>query len=572
MSKNITSLKRINIQKFRGLKDVNIEFGERITIISGKNGTSKSTILGIIAQAFSFRKDYSKTPNVDLSSHKTLTDAQFESRFSDHFRLSEQYDKPGSMDIDIAVYDGAEKKLLDLTLGLYAYQDRPKPRPIIRGNTTTNSGSSSRNVTHPLIYLSLKRLMPIAFRSAYSEHNVKYLADNKSDFRLMNNKLLNKNNVSEMTATTGTISSVVVHGKTYDHESVSAGEDNVGQILQALFSFRKLKSEYDDYRGGILLIDEADAGLFPAAQVEFIKILAREAKNLDLQIIMTSHSPTMIGAVYELGENAPQVYKTVYLTDTFGDISVRENVSWTEIYADLHVETIKADGALMLPKINVYFEDGEAYDMFSAIVTEQRIKKPLNCLKEATLGCQNYKQLIQKKIPEFNKKSIIIFDADVDGVDAYKNVIRLPGQLPPDQLLFAFLYQLPPGDDFWKNKRRFTKSVFFRIASDIIERLNINAGDGVDFDIQALLINARNLPAAEFGVIREKFKKFYKTDELQLMIKGPVKDNPFRLWVSQNRAVVDKFKSDFVAALKHTLIKGNGVEAAKVDGYLELDA
>jgi AAA15 family ATPase/GTPase len=571
MSKNSTSLKSINIEKFRGLKNINIEFGERITIISGKNGTSKSTILGIIAQAFSFRKDYTQTPNVDLSSHKTLTETQFESRFSDHFRLSERYDKPGSMDINIAVYDGGEKKLLELTLGLYAYQDRPKPRPIIRGNTTTNSASSSRNVTHPLIYLSLKRLMPIAFRSAYSEHNVKYLTDNKSDFRLMNNKLLNKNNISEITATTGTISSVVVHGKTYDHESVSAGEDNVGQILQALFSFRKLKSEYADFRGGILLIDEADAGLFPAAQVEFVKILAREAKNLDLQIIMTSHSPTMIGAVYELAEKASQAYKTVYLTDTFGDISVRENVSWTEIYADLHIETIKADGALLLPKINVYFEDREAYDLFSAIVTEQRIKKPLNCLKDISLGCENYKQLIQKKIPEFNKKSLIVFDADVDGIDAYRNALKLPGQLPPDQLLFSFLYQLPPNDEFWKNRKHFTKAVFFKIASDIIERLNINVEDAVNFDIQKLLVEARSMPAAEFGVIRQKFKKFYKTDELQVMIKGPVKDNPFRLWVSQNRAAVDNFKSDFIAALKHTLIKGNGVEAAKVDGYLDLD-
>ncbi|MDT1827834.1 ATP-binding protein, partial [Acinetobacter baumannii] len=85
-----------------------------------------------------------------------------------------------------------------------------------------------------------------------------------------------------------------VHGNNYDHESVSVGEDNTGQILMALFSFQKLKEEYVDYHGGILLIDEIDAGLFPAAQVELIKILESFAKRLNLQIIFTTHSPIVI--------------------------------------------------------------------------------------------------------------------------------------------------------------------------------------------------------------------------------------------------------------------------------------
>ncbi|MCV4777503.1 AAA family ATPase, partial [Escherichia coli] len=72
---------------------------------------------------------------------------------------------------------------------------------------------------------------------------------------------------SSVTATKGTIDSMVVHGDNYDHQSVSVGEDNVGQLIQAIFSFKRLKETYSDYHGGILLIDEADAGLFPAAQL-----------------------------------------------------------------------------------------------------------------------------------------------------------------------------------------------------------------------------------------------------------------------------------------------------------------
>ena len=53
-----TQLKKITIEKFRALKNVDIDFGDYVTVICGKNGTSKSSILGIAAQIFSFEKDY----------------------------------------------------------------------------------------------------------------------------------------------------------------------------------------------------------------------------------------------------------------------------------------------------------------------------------------------------------------------------------------------------------------------------------------------------------------------------------------------------------------------------------
>ncbi|WP_348658295.1 AAA family ATPase [Enterobacter hormaechei] len=57
MANQITKIRKIQVTKFRGLKNINIEFGNRLTVICGKNGTSKSTILGIIAQIFSFSRD-----------------------------------------------------------------------------------------------------------------------------------------------------------------------------------------------------------------------------------------------------------------------------------------------------------------------------------------------------------------------------------------------------------------------------------------------------------------------------------------------------------------------------------
>ena len=52
-----TQLKKLIIEKFRALNSVELEFGDYITVVCGKNGTSKSSILGIAAQIFSFEKD-----------------------------------------------------------------------------------------------------------------------------------------------------------------------------------------------------------------------------------------------------------------------------------------------------------------------------------------------------------------------------------------------------------------------------------------------------------------------------------------------------------------------------------
>lgn len=84
MLQNPSRLKKIHVEKFRGLKNIDIPFGDRITVICGKNGTSKSTILGIVAQIFSFRTDYSEDEpkKNELLKYRTLGNDRFESTFN----------------------------------------------------------------------------------------------------------------------------------------------------------------------------------------------------------------------------------------------------------------------------------------------------------------------------------------------------------------------------------------------------------------------------------------------------------------------------------------------------------
>ncbi|WP_409245943.1 AAA family ATPase [Enterobacter cloacae] len=579
MANSITKLRSMNVESFRGLKNVNISFGERITVICGKNGTSKSTILGIIAQIFSFSRDYSKDPAELLGSYRTLTGNRFKSQFSEHFRFSSKFDTPGGMEVQITLYDGAfEKELNNLRLGLVDSTYHQKARPVLRNNDVLGNKNTSRNVTHPVIYLSLQRLLPITLRPEYSERDVQYIIDNEKEILSMNRRLLIKENGTSITATTGTIDSMVVHGDNYDHESVSVGEDNVGQIIQAIFSFKRLKEELKDYHGGMLLIDEADAGLFPAAQIELINVLKKMASKLDLQIVMTSHSPILIEEVFKLSKVADKDYRTVYLTDTYGPISAKTNLSWPEINADLLVDTIKVDAEEAFPKINIYFEDFEAYLFFKQLITERHINKILTPLKDVNISCSTMLDLMARKIPEFINKSIIVLDGDVvndNGQNAKKaksekSLCLLPTTLPPDQLLFEFLYNLDKKDLYWQKNQGFTRQVFIRISGDIIDRLNIV---GEKISLEDIIKNYRKGKSEESvkGELRKLFKAFAQNDKIRTLLTGPVSKNPFRYWINQNPELKLQFKKKFEACLINALISGFGIDSGKVYGYLQID-
>ncbi|CQJ05291.1 AAA family ATPase [Yersinia frederiksenii] len=581
MATNTTKLRSLHVENFRGLNDIEINFGERITIICGKNGTSKSTILGLVAQIFSFNKDLSTVPATQLNEYKTLADTPFKSAFSEHFRISELHDTPGSMSVNYKVYDGTVDKNLDnITLGLYYSRDRRKARAVVRGNDGIPDINTSRNLTHPVIFLSLKRLLPITLRTTYSERSVEYIVKNSNKIMAMNNRLLIKNTSKNITATTGTIESLVVHGDNYDHESVSVGEDNVGQIIQAIFSFKRLKEVYTDYHGGILLIDEADAGLFPAAQVKLIEVLKKAAKDYNLQIIMTSHSPLIIEDIYHLNKKAEKDYRTIYLTDSFGEIQVKNNYSWPEINADLLVKTIKVKDSLLFPKINVYFEDREAFDLFRQIITENKVKKILNPLKDINISCTTVFDLMARKIPEFINKSLIVLDGDVQKDNSQnakkakkeKNLCLLPTVLPPDQLIFEFLYNLEPEDPYWDNNdAHFTKTTFLGIASDIIEKLDL--GDApIQISESVSLFRKKIGDQKKNGVTRDLFKNFVHHEDFIEIVNGSVKYNPYRYWASKNPDKIKSLRENVKNSLIYILTSGHGASLASVLGYLGDDS
>ncbi|MEY4591147.1 MAG: hypothetical protein RIR18_42 [Pseudomonadota bacterium] len=554
-----TKLKKLVIEKFRALNNVEVEFGDHITVVCGKNGTSKSSILGIAAQIFSFEKDYVKGAELSFSE---IAGGDFKSRYSEHFRISDKFDVPGSMTVNIELHDGYTDQ--DATATLQLDKRGKLPRPVVRKNSTApTSDLASRNFTHPVIFLSLKRLYPIAARR-YEISDFEYLNKHKQEFIGLTNALLNRNS-SHATGTNGTISSAVAHGENYDHESVSAGEDNAGQIILALMSFRKLKAEYPDYKGGLLLIDEADAGLFPTAQVNLLKMLDRECKNLNLQVVMTSHSPVLIEYAFEQSQQFRRKFKTIYLSKTYGDVRVMQDCSWPRISADINTKTISVSTETSLPRINVYFEDKEAADFYDALMIRQPLKRFTSPMREVTLGCSNYVNLLQCKVPEFTKYSVICLDSDaarhVEG-KKFKTVVLLPGTLPPDQLIFEYLFNLPANDEYWKNDLQFDRDVFTNSAAEVILELGIS-GDKVD--VEQKVAAYRKASGDNKDKAREIFKRFYKDANFQQLVSsGEKPHNPWRNWIKSNPAACNEFLEKFRAALHGVMNNGYAVDPAKL--------
>ncbi len=557
-----TQIKKLYIHKFRALHNVEVEFGDYITVICGKNGTSKSSILGIAAQIFSFKEDY--VTGAALLPYKQISGQGFKSKYSEHIRISERYDVPGSMSASIILHDGYTNQDATANLELMRRTDyktkKILPRFVIRNNSIAK-GNTSRNFTHPVIFLSLKRLYPIADRD-YKAIDFDYLKSHETEFIALTNELLNRSS-TKATGTHGTITSAVSHGDNYDHESVSAGEDNAGQIIMALLSFKKLQAEYADYKGGLLLIDEADAGLFPTAQVNLLKIFERECRKLNLQVVMTSHSPIMIEYAYEKSQHKhSQKFKTVYLCNTFGKVEVKTDWSWARISADIHTRPVELAPETILPLVNVYFEDKEAEDFFAALIKRQPFKKCLTQMSGIKMGCTTYLNLLDRQVPEFSVSSVNCLDEDAKAHlknKDFKTVVILPGHLPPDHLIFEHLYNLPPNDDFWKNNKQFTRDSFTNTTAyrEVIRELGIN-GDKVDLKERQDAYQGNKKK-------RDIFKNFYNSNEIQPLFAASIRPlNAWSHWIKMNPTATNVFLQAFRAALYHVMKNGYAVDDAKL--------
>lgn len=433
-------ISKIYINKFRKFHDLDLPLGAKLTVIAGQNGTMKTTLLGLISQPFSMT-DKSNP----MTQAKTIDGYTFESKFSDKFKFSMKYEKAGDHSWRIYIADSNVYQKEYYEAESIERKEKGKANSI-RIWSAEGRKTNMGYIQCPVIYLSLKRLIPIGeekqlntSESNLTEEEFSFYKKYHSKILLLDDKL---ENIEYMRSSNK--SSLGVKTNFYDSLTNSAGQDNIGKILLSVLSFKRLKEGYPEYyRGGILLIDEIDATMFPRAQEKLIESLYRFASDYKLQIIITTHSQNVIKIVLSYNYNGDT--KLLYFRNRSLNVIADIDPNYEKIKADLSVETVKIDP---LDKIRVYCEDAEAYIFLEGLLSKNQ-KKSLQFMRNISLGCGNLKQLAKKKVPEFCK-NIVILDGDNINKLIPNNFCILPGNgSSPEKLFFSFLKKLPDTDDFW---------------------------------------------------------------------------------------------------------------------------
>lgn len=289
---------KIKVEKFGMLKDQSFELGGKITAIIGQNGTMKSTLLGMIAEPFRFEE-----PNdIDGNSFKTIDRKKYQLKLSDAFKFSDGpdgFERAGehiwTAYIDTSVYPKGK------------YRAETIARINIRKNNirTWSGEGKERGEKHaqfPVIYLSLKRLVPIGEERTVKHNPIGLSKDETAWFEKYHKKFLflQQNMTKAEFVEPSNKATLGFATARCDSLTNSSGQDNVGKIFLSVLSFARLKEELgSDYIGGLLLIGKIDATLYPAAQKKLIESLMKFSNDYALQIVFTMHSADTAEVLYD---------------------------------------------------------------------------------------------------------------------------------------------------------------------------------------------------------------------------------------------------------------------------------
>jgi energy-coupling factor transporter ATP-binding protein EcfA2 len=538
-----TRVEKLTIEKFRAFAPrTDVFIGEKITLIAGQNGTAKSTILGMISQPLGFpsrAKDDSQYTTayhgIELLTLKTITGEYFKAEYSEIFSMSAQFDPP--QEHKYAVFVVGEKIIPTSRIvkqGLVVTSEARKDQKRNHLRVVTNSDTRAPgegNFPHPVIFKGLERLRPLAKCEKITTGQCALEAEDRSYWKKNYKRILNippNEQIESEEINTGNAKGIYQSIRTEKHDSLgaSAGQDNVGQLLTAIISFRKLKRQLGDrYQGGLLLVDELDASLHPTSQEILFRVLSEACNDLSLQVVATTHSLTLL----EFSDGfKPNCSKLVYLRKRGGIIEVINEVDFDFINIDLASIRKPKKRAVSPDKTTILFEDNVGSEFFRQItgnLFSKYIKIHATCKNKQNTSFSNndLKKLAESKIPEF-RKIVYVLDPDSQKManDVNGPILALPGGTQIERIIFQFLASLPDNDPAWERDLDCTQQECFTYYNDIEDVANV--------DIKTLKKWMRMCHN----------KKYFGANNKKV----------FQLWAKRNKDVIQPFCLKFLEALK----------------------
>lgn len=508
----------VDVDNFRSFHEVQFNIGRRITAISGQNGVGKSNLVSLIASGSGLTRkaNFGSNFQPEFYSFFNIDTAEDYSTYELYLKYEED-GKPGNVVKKLTFKDDTATKR-----GI-----RVIPRTSNRGlnigykeaeqeaKMNFNVGGAAR-IPVPTIYLSISRLYPLGERretvtiKPIKKTNKLYQKEADAKFREWYNFVIPGSIKSDATLSaiekkTSSRASLHMDMERTPTLSQSVGQDNIGNIVSALVDVYIL-SKQPEYTGAIICIDEIEVSLHPDTQIRMLTLFDKLSDELDIQIVMSTHSLTILKEVLKKQERNPRDYAVVYLKNPSAPM-VTQHHSYELLKADLLGQT-----TFDRPKPKIYFEDEVGQHIFQLLVrsldqqcetinngSELRgqgtpietipIKRKIEAMEEfrnvdlnliqmvMNLGCEELIKIAEKDVNYFNRV-IFLLDGDARykepaqkpkikdfltsqynarGISDRKhtpNICFLPNYFAPESYLYRIIYELTHHENnhavFWR--------------------------------------------------------------------------------------------------------------------------
>lgn len=516
---------KLYLKDFRIFKDKTINIAKTITAIAGQNATGKSTILSIIGNSAELK----------AKDGKTITNERFRTEFSEIVKGSKEYDKSGV--IGYLYYNdnnGNEQKIsLRTTWQRKDKTSTEQTRFRIIPKREINEKTIESKLPIPVFYLGLSRLYPLGEiddeRIQLTNIN-KNINDNDKYWLIDNYKKI----LSLDTVDIKDISSYKtdekfsggINTEIYDYITNSAGQDNLMQIMYVILSFKKLKETFNfnskKWDGGLIIIDEIDATLHPAAQIRLIDFLYKQSTDLEVQVLFTTHSLQILKHLNEKNNKSKDI-SICYLTTANTNLEIKINPNYKFMENDMLISNFYDN--IISNQITVYSEDAETRWMFKYLLRDYI--NTLNII-DTKLGADTLLSLLYNDSSYF-KNVLFILDGDKTKItgkykslpEEYRNILFLPGEASPEEVIYNYLINLPTEHEILKD----------------------NADNGISIRSFNEINPLTNERYKSLSKNRDKYKHWFN-DYLDMLNDIDV----LKYWKRDNAQEYNKFIEEFIVA------------------------
>lgn len=455
----------IKIDKFRSFSNREVRLGSVMTVLVGRNGTMKTSAMGLIAHPFD-------------SESKDAFGRELKTKFKDVIKLSDEHDQD-SYDYDLVVKMPDEDRLLAERVRVYRVNGKTNRHRVVVSGGDAGDGNFLYNTS----FLNMKRLYPMVELNAKPDNGIVLTISEKilqqdfyeSVFSKTGFESFSAVNHAGMKATFGPVGD----GAAYGYESISSGEDNLGAIFNRMIGYVRSYDKNKKEGNGIFCIDEFEASLHPVAQIKLFKYLYAWAQKYRVQIVLTSHSLSLIQDIYltqssnlDSGRILINFFSSAMVGDS-NNYPIYVNPNYDIAYSELTLKD--PDAVASVRKVQVFLEDETAKMFLRKIIKKRNILSllELSCKydKESNPGT-SYTKFVSlcKNFPALLKESVVVFDPDVSSseTNAIKQkevflVMPDPDGVALERRMVAFIISLGSGDDFFvkmkKEKARFISEI-----------------------------------------------------------------------------------------------------------------